>query len=165
MKYRFFLLVFSAITLFLHSCASLEMPEYRGNEDIKFQKIEGKKVQFEAGATVYNPNWFGVKIKPSKFDVYIENDFVGTVQLKKKVKMKSKRETALMAPFEAELADGVFAKAFKYAGKQDLNVRLKGKAKAGVFLFSKKVEIDKTISVPSSKLLKGGGGLGGFKLN
>lgn len=155
MKANLFLMLAVVLTI-LTSCASLEMPEYRGGETFKLEKLEGKQVRFTAGATVFNPNWFGVKVKPSKFDVFVEDDFVGTVQLQKKVKLKRKKETALSAPFLAELEDGVLLKAVKYMGKGEVNVRFQGTAKAGVFLFSKKMEINKTVKVPTNVLKQGG---------
>ncbi len=75
-----------SLLLGLQACASFEMPEYRGNEDFKLEKVEGRKIIFQAGATVYNPNWFGIRVKPSIFEMYINNDFMGTVELTKKVK-------------------------------------------------------------------------------
>ena len=142
--------------LLLQSCASLEEPEYRGQETFKLESVEGKKVAFLAGATIYNPNGFAIKIKPSKFEVFVENDRVGTVQLEKKVKLKKKSESVLSAPFSAELIDGALLKAMKQVGKQEVSIRLKGKAKAGVFLFSKKMDVDRTINVPTKTFGSGG---------
>ena len=79
---------------------------------------------------MYNGNWFGVKIKPSMLDLYVEDQFIGKVHLDKKVKMKSKRETDLSAPFTAQLEDGAMLKLLKHATKSEINVRLKGKVKA-----------------------------------
>ncbi len=141
-----------SLLLGLQACASFEMPEYRGNEDFKLEKVEGRKIIFQAGATVYNPNWFGIRVKPSIFEMYIDNDFMGTVELTKKVKLKRKRESNLSAPLEAELVEGAMLKAMRSAGKGDLSVRFKGKAKAGVFLFSKKIDVDETIKIPVNKI-------------
>jgi len=41
-------------------------------------------------------------------------------------------------------------KALRFATKENLKVRLKGKVKAGVFIFSKKIEIDETKTIPGS---------------
>lgn len=133
------------IAVIFSSCASFEAPEFRGGESFKLGKIEGKTIHFNAGGKVYNGNWFGIKVKPSEFNVYLDNDFVGTVRLEKKVKLKRKRETELNAAFKAELVDGAMLKAMRLASGNEVKIRLQGKAKAGVFLFSKKFEIDETI--------------------
>ena len=133
------------LVLFLSSCASFEAPEFRGGESFKLGKIEGKTIHFNAGGKVYNGNWFGIKIKPSEFNVYLDNDFMGTVRLEKKVKLKRKRETDLNASFKAELEDGAMLKAMRLGSGNEVKIRLQGKAKAGVFVFSKKFEVDETI--------------------
>ena len=145
------ILQLSVIIFFLASCA-FHTPEFRGDENFKLEKIDGKTIQFNAGAKVYNGNWFGVKIKPSMLDLYVEDQFIGKVHLDKKVKMKSKRETDLSAPFTAQLEDGAMLKLLKHATKSEINVRLRGKVKAGVFIFSKKFEMDETKTIPGNVL-------------
>ncbi len=142
-------------SLFLVSCA-LHAPEIRGGEKFNLDKVDGQTIKFTAGANVYNGNWFGIKIKPSKLDLYVEGDYVGKVSLDKKVKLKRKRETAVEAPLTAFLEKGTLMKVMRYAGKDQVTVRLKGKAKGGVFIFSKKVEIDETRTISGKNLRMGG---------
>jgi len=87
-------------------------------------------------------------------NLYIEDEFIGEVKLEKKVKLKSKRETALEAPFTLTLEKGAMLKMMRYATQGEIKVRLTGKVKGGVFIFSKKFEMDetKTISGASLKL-------------
>ena len=66
--------------------------------------------------------------------------------------MKSKRETDLSAPFTAQLEDGAMLKLLKHATKSEINVRLKGKVKAGVFIFSKKFDVNETTTIDGSNL-------------
>ncbi len=125
------------------SCTFYE-PEMRGGENFNLEKLDGNTVKFTAEASVYNGNWFAIKVKPSKLDLYIDGDYMGKVHLEKKVKMKSKRETFLVAPFTAELENNALRTALNLAGKGDVKVRLKGKIKGGVFIFSKKLDFDET---------------------
>lgn len=146
----FFLALLGTI---ISSCANFEEPEFRGSEGIKLEKLEGKKVSFTASGKVYNPNWFGIKIKPSNLEVYIEDQFIGKIFLQKKVKMKAKSESSLSFPLIGELEDGAMITILRYANKDKVEVRLKGKVKGGIWFFSKKFEIDETRSV-SGKSLK-----------
>ena len=141
------------LSLLFASCTFYE-PEMRGGENFNLEKLDGNNVNFTAEANVYNGNWFTIKVKPSKLDLYIDGDYVGKIHLEKKVKMKRKRETHLVAPFTAHLEDNALRTALSLAGKGDLKVRLKGKIKGGVFIFSKKLEFDETRTMNAGSFRK-----------
>lgn len=116
-------------------------------------KIDGNTVKFHAGANIYNGNWFGIRVKPSNLELYLGDDYVGTVRLDKKVKLKRKSETAVDADLTANLEEGAMKKALRAALAGDVTVRMKGKVKAGVFIFSKKVDFDETRTIDASKFM------------
>jgi len=140
MKY---IVAIGLIVSLLTSCTFYE-PEIRGGQTFKMEKIEGKEVRFTAGAKVYNGNWFAVKLKKSTLDLYVDGKYMGKVHLLKKVKMRAKRETDLEGTFLAELEGNAMMKALGLAMKGNVEVRLKGKIKGGVFIFSKKLDFDET---------------------
>ena len=89
-------------SLFLFSCA-LHAPEIRGGEKFNLDKVDGQTIKFTAGANVYNGNWFGIRIKPSKLDLYVEGDYVGKVSQEGQTKTKTRnryRGTAYSIPRE-----------------------------------------------------------------
>ena len=139
----------------VQACA-LHTPEMRGGESFNLEKLDGQTVKFTAGAKIYNGNWFGIKLKPSDLELYVDGEKMGTIRLDKKVKLKRKKETELLAPFTATLKEGSLLKAFTLAGKSEIKVRFTGKLKAGVFIFSKKIDFDETRTVNGSKLKLGG---------
>ncbi len=148
MKY---IVAIGIIVSLLSSCKFYE-PELRGGESFQMKKMDGKEVLFTAGAKVYNGNWFGVKVKPSTLDLYIDGDYMGKVHLLKKVKMRAKKETDLQAEFLAELEGNALVKSLGLALKGDVDVRLKGKIKGGVFIFSKKIDFDETRKMSGKNL-------------
>lgn len=140
------ILVISTFLFLLSSC-HFYRPELRGGEQFQLEKISGQEVKFTAGAKVYNGNWYAVKVKPSMLDLYVDGELMGKIHLEKKVKMKAKRETDLEAPFVAVLENGALLKAMGLARKNSVQIRLKGKVKGGVFIFSKKFEMDETRTI------------------
>ncbi|MEJ6599652.1 MAG: LEA type 2 family protein [Crocinitomicaceae bacterium] len=144
-------IIFALVLLFT-SCKifSFDNPEMRGNEEFKISKINGRTIEFTAAATVYNPNWYRIKVKPSELELYVEGAYMGTIQLDQKVKLKRKKENYLQAAFTATLEDGVLIKAMKFATMKEIEVRLKGKIKGGVFIFSKKFDFDETKTIPGA---------------
>lgn len=151
----------SLITLVfvLTSCGCLDFnaPELRGGENFSIQKIDGSEIKMNAKANIYNDNCFNVKIKPSDLELFVEGESIGTVRLDKKVKLKKRKENAIDANLTATLDDGALMKMMQYVGKSEVEVRLKGKAKGGVFIFSKKIDIDETKKISTSGI---GMGLG-----
>ena len=139
------------VSLLMSSCTFHE-PEMRGGESFNLEKMEGKQVRFTAGAKVYNGNWFAIKIKPSILDLYVDGEYMGKVHLLKKVKMKAKKETDLQADFLAELEGNALMKAMGLALKGDVVVRMTGKIKGGVFIFSKKLDFDESRTINGRSL-------------
>lgn len=146
-----FLFILTAFVL-LTGCATFQEPEFRGSEGVKMDKMDGKEITLSANVKVYNPNWYALKIKPSTVDVYLEDKLMGTIELTKKVKMKAKQESSLSLPLLATLEDGAMFTALRYAKKDQVKVRIKGKVKGGIFFLSKKVEIDETKTVSGKDL-------------
>ena len=140
-----------SFVLLVSSCA-VTAPEIRGGESFNIEQREGNKVNLNVGANIYNGNWFGIRVKPSNLDLFLNDDFLGTVRLDKKVKLKRKSETAIDANLTATLENGAMGKAMRSALGGGLNVRMKGRVKAGVFIFSKKIDFDETKKIDASKL-------------
>jgi len=139
---------------FLATSCTFYEPEFRGGENIKMGKLNGKTLKLTVDADIYNENSFALKVKPSTLDVYIEDQYMGKVHLDKKFKMKRKSTTRVSAPLTLTLADGAMFKLLALANKKNLKIRLSGKVKAGAFFISKKIDVneEKTISGIKSKL-------------
>jgi hypothetical protein len=61
-----------------------------------------------------------------------------------------------LVQIRAELEDGAMITAMRYSNKDNVSVRIKGKVKGGVFIFSKKMDIDETRNVSGKNLRMGG---------
>jgi LEA14-like dessication related protein len=146
-----FLFILTAFVLFT-GCATFQEPEFRGSEGVKMDKLDGKEITLSAKVKVYNPNWYALKIKPSTVEVYLEDKLMGTVELTEKVKMKAKQESSLSLPLLATLEEGAMFTALRYATKEQVKVRIKGKVKGGIFFVSKKMDVDETKTISGKDL-------------
>lgn len=141
-----------ALLIGISSC-SFHEPVMKGGEQFKLEKVDGQTVVFRAGAVIQNENWFGFKVKPSELELFIDGDHFANIHLDKKVKVKRKSEGYVEGTFTGNLDKGALMKAMSLASRNDIEVRIKGKVKAGVFIFSKKLEMDETKRI-SGKSLK-----------
>lgn len=137
-------LLFFLMLVFLTACAEFKDLEYKGGESFKYKGIDGRNVSFTAGAKISNQNGFAVKVKPSVLDVYVENEQIGKLSLDHKIRIKRKSESYVEGPFTLQLEQGALLKSAKYLGSHELQVRLKGDVKAGVWFVSKKLSVDES---------------------
>jgi LEA14-like dessication related protein len=146
--------LFYAFSLFivLSSCATFQEPEFRKMDDVHLGKIDGKAINFTVDATVFNPNWYALKVKKSNVDVFLEGQKIGILYLDEKVKMKGKSESSLSVPMRIVLEDGAMITLMRYALKKDVQLRLTGKIKGGIFFISKKFPVDEQRSVSGKDL-------------
>lgn len=146
--------IFFAFSLFfvLTSCATFQEPEFRKLDDMHLGKIDGKAINFTVDATVFNPNWYALKVKKSNVDVFLEGQLIGKLYLDDKVKMKGKGESNLSVPMRMELVEGAMITLMRYALKSNVQLRLTGKVKGGVFFISKKFPVDEQRTVSGKDL-------------
>lgn len=139
------------LSIIISSCTFIE-PQYKGGEKFKLNELEGKSLKFNVGAKIYNPNNYTIKIKPSDLNVYFDDTHMGVIHLNKTIKLKKKQELFVDAPFTATLVDGTLFKILKFALRGKIQLKLKGKVKAGVFIFSKKFDIEEKTTIDGSSL-------------
>lgn len=145
------LIALLSLVVVFSSCTFHE-PAINGVDDVQFHNFDGKSASFNVKVRVQNDNGFGIKVKPSTLDVYLGDDKMGKIHLDKKVKAKRKQETVIDAPFTATFEDGALFKMMKHINGDELNVRLKGKVKAGVWFIGKKIDVDESKSIDKSML-------------
>lgn len=142
----------------LHSCAGFKYPEVRSTNGVKMLKMDGRDISLEAKAVVHNPNWFSLKVKPSKVFISAENQSLGSVQLEEKVTLKGKRTDTLTVPITARLDEGAMLTIFRLMNRDSIELHITGKVKGGIAFLSKKQKIDIVRSIPGNMLKFGMGG-------
>ncbi len=132
----------------LSSCVTFKEPEFKSMDGYTFDGMEGKQVKFKLKATVYNPNPYALKVKPSQVSIFAEDKLYGTLKLEKTQKMKRKKDTQLEVPLCFEMADGAMMGLVLLMRKEKINIKIDGKVKGGVYFISKKfpVNYEKSIS-------------------
>lgn len=138
-KLRFLFLVLVALSL--TGCISYDDPEFKGWSNFKFGGLEGKTVELSFDASIYNPNKYTIKAKPSEFDLYVNDDYVGKAFLTEKIKMKKNVTSECPVNLRIELIDGAMFKLMKLVNKKEVEIMLDGKLKASVLGISKKFDV------------------------
>jgi LEA14-like dessication related protein len=120
-------------------------PQFNGVSNFKLDKFKENTVDFSVKVKLFNPNGYGIKIRPSKFDVYINGDYVGEAKLNKAFKMKRKSETDCLAPVSLKLEKGKMMRLLALANlKSGVDIRLDGVVKASVLGVPKREKVDRS---------------------
>lgn len=159
MHNKFSILVLLLLLFSVTSC--FEQPEFKGFSNFQLDEFNKNIVKFNIDVSVFNPNGFSLKVRRSKFDVFINDQFIGKARLLKKVKMKRKKETTSKVPIELTLEEGVLFKVIALArSSKKIDLRLKGPLKASASIIPVRKKIDETKTIDLGELnLKGMGGL------
>lgn len=141
----------SIILILLLSVSScFDQPEFKGFSNFKLNEMNQNIIKFNVDVSVFNPNGYNVKIRRSKFKVFVNDLYVGKARLLEKFKMKRKETTEGEVPVELTLEKGVFFKIMALAqSSKKVDLRLKGplKASASIFPVRKKIDETKTIDL------------------
>ena len=134
-----------ALALLMSSCLTFKEVEFKGVEDFKVEKLTASEGKVRVSVNVDNPNNYKIKIKKADLDLYLGGKNVGKAKLDKKVIIPKKSESTQDVVIVADNLDLAKAIASNFmpallSGK--LNVGVKGKVKAGVFIISKKFDFD-----------------------
>lgn len=136
--------------IFLASCktADLKEPEYRDIRNARL--IEAGLLQSTAGIDLvyYNPNNYSVNVSQARGEVYIDNKYIGRLELAEKVSVKKNAEFVLPALIKLDNVSVIKNQSDIYNRKEVL-LRIEGIATLNKSGFSKELpfKYEKTESV------------------
>ncbi len=139
------LFVFSA-------CNDFEDLNFKNFQGIQFDKFENNEVFFTANFEVENPNRFNLTLKPSDVDIFADGNYLGKAFLLKKVKLKKRSSGVYAAPLKLKLEGGQLLKLLTLVKKPSVELKISGKLKGAVGIFSKKFDIEKTKTISGADL-------------
>jgi len=147
------LLFLFALIVSLSSC-TLETVTYKGIENIKLREFKGKKVSLSCDIILDNPNAHTLKIRPSSFDIYLNDSPLGKARLDDKIKIFKNSESAVMVPITIELYENTLPTLIGATLQKTTHIRLVGTAKGGILIFGarRKIDVSHDISLRNLKL-------------
>ena len=141
--YHLLLILILPLGILLSGCFS--PPQFNGVSNFKLNKFKENTVDFTVNVKLFNPNGYGIKVRPSNFDVYINNDYIGKAKLNKSFKMKRKSESDCAVPISLMLEKGKMMRLLALANlKSGVDIRLDGVVKASALGVPKKEKIDRS---------------------
>lgn len=140
MKTLVFTILISAVMLSACGTSNIKEPEFRDVRDISL--IEPGLLQSKVGMDFifYNPNNFGVQVADARGDVYIDNMYLGRINLFEKVQVKRRSEFIVPAIIQLDMI-GLVKNQGDLFKKKEVPVRIEGMAHLQKSGFSREVPI------------------------
>ncbi len=114
------------------------------------------KVYLGFDYVINNPNWYGIKIKPSSLKLTVADVDCGWVSIEENIKLKRKSEGSypfVLVGDGSSFVKGGFASIWNLMTGGGVDFTLKGKLKAGVGFYSKKWAVDYTYKMSFDEFL------------
>jgi len=140
-----------AALILLASCG-FQQPVFKKYEGFDMGKMDAKNVSFTIKASIYNPNWYALKVKPSSLEISTSDGKIGVLHLDEKIKMKGRKETSIVAPMHIDLEKGIMMKLMSFSLKDSVNINLKGDVRGGVLFITKKIPMEFSRSISPKDL-------------
>jgi len=146
--------LFVCLGFALFSCASLEEPiEMVSYDGSSIQQFSGQLVQFSASFHVKNKLWVPVKMKPGSFEIFVDQQKIGNLYIDQPVKLKAFKESELKIPMRLIPEPGFMTNLYKSAKKMEVQTKLSGYPRVGVFFIYKTVTVSKETKLQPSQFI------------
>lgn len=144
---RIFTILFCA--LLLTSCFDYKDVEFKGMQDFGIEDRTDNNITVRVDLKVNNPNNYGIKVKKSTLDVYLNKKYVGKTKMKKSIKLKKNSEGVYPLYLKTSGRD-LMKSAMGSIGsllRGKVNLGIKGDVKASVYGVGKKFPVEMEESV------------------
>ena len=129
-KYPTLLFTFLALLLFMTSCREPKELEYRDFKNLSTDKLGFSTSTFKVDLIYYNPNNFGLQLKRTDLDVYIDSNYLGHTAQDYQINIPRRGEFTLPLSIEVDMKNAYKNAIPALFGKEVL-VRVTGKIKLG----------------------------------
>ena len=128
MKKSSWLLLFTLIIF--SSCHAPKELIYQDVAHFSIKQEGIDKTHISVGIRLYNPNWYGMKLKKSDVDVFINNNLIGKLNTSDRVKIPARDTFLLPVSLNVSLTK-VLPSAVQLLFNSEVKVKLQGNLKAG----------------------------------
>lgn len=130
LKFPPLLLAIFTLTFFMTSCREPKELEYRDFKNLSSDKLGFSSSTFKVELVYYNPNNFGLQLKRTDLDVYIDSNYLGHTAQDYQINIPKKGEFTLPLSIEVDMKNAYKNAIPALLGKEVL-VRVTGKVKVG----------------------------------
>lgn len=125
-----FFLAFILLMLFMPSCREPKELEYRDFKNLSSEKLGFSSSTFKVDLIYYNPNNFGIQLKRTDLDIYIDGNYLGHTAQDYQINIPRRGEFTLPLMVEVDMKNA-YKNAFPALFGNEVLVKIVGKLKLG----------------------------------
>ncbi len=126
---KFYLLVIT-LTLLHISCSTPKALEYRDFKNFTVANLGFASSTIKMDLIYYNPNSYGLQLKRTDLDVYMEGSYIGHTQLEYQITIPKRSEFSIPISLDVDMKN-LFKNAFVTILNKEVNIRITGTIKVG----------------------------------
>ena len=130
MKVSPLLLLFFIVIIFMSSCREPKELEYRDFKNLSSEKLGFASSTIKVDLIYYNPNNFGLQLKRTDLDVYIDGNYLGHTAQEYQINILRKAEFTLPITIEVDMKNA-YKNLLPSLFGQEVTVKITGKVKLG----------------------------------
>jgi LEA14-like dessication related protein len=147
LKSFFYPILFLSVTFFATSCQAPKELVYRDFKNLKVEKVGFAATTLKVDLVYYNPNNFGLQLKYTDLDIYVDNNFLGHSSQDYQITIPKLAEFTMPMAIEVDMKNMLKNALPSLLGKEVL-VKITGTVKLG------KANVYKTFPVSYEGLQK-----------
>lgn len=131
------------LTILLNSCSTPKDLEYRDFKNFTVEKMGFSSSAIKMDLIYYNPNNFGLQLKRTDLDIYIDSTYLGHTSQEYQITIPKLREFTLPISVDVDMKN-LLKNALNTAFKKEVTVKITGTVKVGKMNVYKSFAVDYT---------------------
>lgn len=129
-KHSPLLFLFLAVLIFMSSCRAPKDLEYRDFKNLSSDKLGFSTSTFKVDLVYYNPNNFGLQLRRTDLDIYIDSNYLGHTAQDYQINIPKRAEFTLPLIVEVDMKNA-YKNAIPALFGKEVMVKVVGKVKIG----------------------------------
>lgn len=118
------------VTMAFLSCSSPKALEYQTFNNFSIQNLGFKKTSVNLDLVYYNPNNYGMQLKNTDLDIFVDGTLLGHSSLDTLIRIPRRDTFSIPVKFDVNM-QSIFKNAWNTLTGKEVLVRLQGKVKVG----------------------------------
>jgi LEA14-like dessication related protein len=124
------LLYLALLTILLASCAVPKPLEYRSFKNFTIQKVGFASTTLKMDLVYFNPNNFGLELKKTDIDIFINDDFLGHTTQEYQISIPKKEEFSMPVSINLDMKN-ILRNSMNALFSNQVMVKITGSVKVG----------------------------------
>jgi len=151
---KFFGMIALLLVLSTSSCKMYQEVKVSDVQNVQFSEFSGDKLEAQIFFTIENPNWYDIKMKDSKIDVFLEGSFLGTIEQFDEILIPKKSSTVQIMKMTStpDALSNILGNALALFFKQELKFEAKGYVQGKALFINKRIDVSVSEAIKKEDL-------------